>query len=151
MFHKQIYQFKYHQAKLKTLLQENYKNSKMTALYDFLELVIPECPHQIFKRNIVRASNQKAKFNLDGVKIISKTNFACKITNFVMQAVTNNKMRHKTLQDFMIINDSVTVATEVPVLLTEDDIAHYNGSGFCLRTRQRDIRPKCLPGGLLSF
>jgi hypothetical protein len=35
----------------------------------------------------------------------------------------NNKLRHETLQKFMLINDSVTVAIEVPIWLTETDIA----------------------------
>jgi len=34
-----------------------------------------------------------------------------------MQAVANNKLRHQILQEFMLVNDSVTVAIEVPVLL----------------------------------
>jgi len=45
-----------------------------------------------------------------------------------MQAVTNNKLRHEILQEFMLINDSVTVATEVPVLLDKDDLLHYKNS-----------------------
>jgi ATP-dependent exoDNAse (exonuclease V) beta subunit len=36
------------------------------------------------------------------------------------------------LQRFMLINDSVTVAVEVPVYLTGDDIAYYRGRGFDL-------------------
>src|SRR5262249_37954932 len=37
-------------------------------------------------------------------------------------AAGNNKLRHKTLQRFMFPNDSITVANEVPIWLTEDDI-----------------------------
>src|SRR5262249_38246477 len=37
-------------------------------------------------------------------------------------AVGNNKLRHETLQRFMLINDSVTVAVEIPIWLTEPDI-----------------------------
>src|SRR3989338_11182804 len=45
-----------------------------------------------------------------------------------MQAVANNKLRHQTLQEFMLVNDSVTVAAEVPVLLDEDDVLHFRNS-----------------------
>jgi hypothetical protein len=38
-------------------------------------------------------------------------------------AVGNNKLRHETLQRFMLANDSVTVAIEIPIWLTETDIA----------------------------
>ena len=34
------------------------------------------------------------------------------------------------LQRFMLVNDSVTVAVEVPVYLTRDDIAYYRSRGF---------------------
>ena len=34
----------------------------------------------------------------------------------------NNKLRHETLQRFMLTNDSVTVAIEIPIWLTENDI-----------------------------
>ena len=36
-------------------------------------------------------------------------------------SVGSNKLRHETLQRFMLVNDSVTVAIEIPIWLTEDD------------------------------
>ncbi len=35
----------------------------------------------------------------------------------------NNKLRHETLQKFMLANDSVTIAIEIPIWLDEADIA----------------------------
>lgn len=125
MFHKQIYDFKFHRAKTDIILQEEFRHCKFKPLKDFLELVIAECPNQIFQQETKRASEHKGIFNFDSVKFIPKTNAAVKIANFVMQAVSNNKMRHGILQDFMVANDSVTVAAEVPVLLDADDIRHY--------------------------
>ena len=90
-----------------------------------------ECPHSIFKDTERRASEYKGIFNLDKVKVTPRDNFAMKNTRFVLQTVANNKLRHEVLQEFMLINDSVTVATEIPVLLDEDDIRHYqNELGF---------------------
>ncbi len=43
----------------------------------------------------------------------------------VLQAVSNNVLRHQIVQEFMLVNDSVTVAVEVPVLLDADDIRHF--------------------------
>ncbi|MBI3335479.1 MAG: PD-(D/E)XK nuclease family protein [Candidatus Portnoybacteria bacterium] len=54
-----------------------------------------------------------------------KDNAAVRYANFVLQAVANNKLRHEKLQEFMLANDSVTVATEVPVLLDPDDVHHF--------------------------
>jgi hypothetical protein len=44
--------------------------------------------------------------------------------------VLNNRKRHAALQRFMLINDSVTVAVEVPVYLRRDEIAYYRSRGF---------------------
>jgi ATP-dependent exoDNAse (exonuclease V) beta subunit len=49
----------------------------------------------------------------------------------VLQAVNNNKERHEILQKFMLANDSVTVAVEVPVWLDNEDIEHFKSAlGF---------------------
>ena len=34
-------------------------------------------------------------------------------------------MRHETIQDFLIANDTVTIASELPILLDSQDIRHY--------------------------
>ena len=41
----------------------------------------------------------------------------------IIPAVGNNKLRHETLQRFMLANDSVTVAIEIPIWLDETDIS----------------------------
>src|SRR6185436_14792946 len=59
-----------------------------------------------------------------------KENAATQTAALIIPAVGNNKLRHETLQRFMLANDSVTVAIEVPVWLTEDDITaieHVHG------------------------
>ena len=126
MFHGQIYDFKYHRAKTELILDEDFKHRKFFPLQEFLELIVAECPHQIFKQSSKRASEYKGLFNLEGVRITPKTNMAVKTAQLVIQAVTNNKLRHEILQDFMFTNDSVTVAVEVPILLAHDDYIHYN-------------------------
>lgn len=128
MFHGQIYDFKYHRAKTDLILNDNFKHYKFKPLRDFLELVTAECPHQVFKESKKRASEYKDVFDLDGVKIMPKKNIAVSNTNFVTQAVANNKLRHEILQEYMLVNDSVTVAVEVPVLLDKDDVLHYRNS-----------------------
>jgi transposase-like protein len=131
MFHGQIYDFKYHRAKTDCILEDTFRHYKFQPLQEFLELVTAECPHSTFKETERRASEYKDIFNLESVKIIPRQNFAVKNTRLVMQAVSNNKLRHEVLEEFMLLNDSVTVATEVPVLIDEDDIRHYqNKLGF---------------------
>lgn len=125
LFHQQIYNFKYNRAKLDMILEEDFKHQRFRPLKEFLELATAECPNHIFQSSENRASDLKEKFNLDEVRIVPKDNFIVKTTNFITQAVSNNKARHETLQEFMIANDTVTVAAELPILLDFQDIRHY--------------------------
>ena len=125
LFHKQIFDFKYHRWKTEILLQEDFKNYKLKAIKDYLELIVAECPHQIFRESNLRASEFKNVFNLDEVRFAKKKNRANEMANFVMQAIANNKTRHLWLEDFVLFCDSTTIATEVPVLLEKDDVDHF--------------------------
>lgn len=122
LFHHQVYDFSVHRAKLAILLQE-YRNNKFDNLREFLEAIQSECPHQFFKEGL-RASELKADFSLEQVIIKEKQNFATRIADLALQAVADNKLRHKALQNFMLANDSVTVAVEVPVYMDGMDIEH---------------------------
>lgn len=100
LYHRQVYKFRYH-----------------------LEAVSAECPHQFFQEGL-RASEVAAKFDLSQVRINEKFNFAVRLAQLVLQAVNNNRERHEILQKFMLANDSVTVAVEVPVWLDNEDLEH---------------------------
>ncbi len=125
LFHGQVYDFLYHRAKTDCVIDEFFKHQKFKPMQTFLELVDTDCPHQIFRDSSKRASEYKNIFNMDQVKITPRPNFACKTAKFVLQTVVNNKLRHEVLQKFMLLNDSVTVATEVPILLDYTDIEHF--------------------------
>ena len=56
--------------------------------------------------------------------MIGTNGFATRLANLALQAVSDNKLRHQALQRFMLCNDSVTVATEVPVYMDAMDIEH---------------------------
>lgn len=122
MFHRQVYVYRYHKAKMELLLQD-YKNRSFKPLKQLLDVVTTECPHQLFL-NSARSSETKNVFSLDGVRISEKVNYAVRLAETVLQAVTDNKLRHDAVQKFMLANDSVTVATEVPVFLDQDDLHH---------------------------
>src|SRR5262249_49989500 len=69
--------------------------------------------------------------------VTSKQNAATDTAALIIPAVGNNKLRHETLQHFMLVNDSVTVAVEVPIWITEDDIvALEDEHGIELAQRQ---------------
>ena len=123
MAHRQLYQFRYHRAKMKLSLDEEYRNRSLRPLKEYLDSVSSETPHQYFEDG-VRASEIKERFSTDKLYIRGKQNYATKTAAFVLQAVKENTARHDALQRFFIANDSVTVATEVPVYITGDDIVH---------------------------
>jgi ATP-dependent exoDNAse (exonuclease V) beta subunit len=122
LYHRQVYDFSYHRAKTALILQD-FKHAKFENVREFLEAVQTECPHQFFQEG-ERVSEERVKFDLSGVMISEKQNFATRLANLALQAVNDNKLRHKALQRFMLCNDSVTVATEVPVYMDEMDIEH---------------------------
>ena len=93
----------------------------------FLENVPSTCPHELFRREDdpkARASQARPAFaDPDRIVINRKENTATATAALIIPAVGNNKLRHETLQNFMLANDSSTVAIEIPIWLTEDEIA----------------------------
>jgi ATP-dependent exoDNAse (exonuclease V) beta subunit len=52
------------------------------------------------------------------------------MAELVIPTSLNNRKRHETLQRFMLVNDSVTVAVEIPIYLTATDLAYHRHHGF---------------------
>jgi ATP-dependent exoDNAse (exonuclease V) beta subunit len=60
--------------------------------------------------------------------------------------VGNNKLRHETLQNFMLANDSVTIAVEIPIWLNETDISALERQ-HCIELAPRDgDKPRVITG-----
>jgi imidazoleglycerol phosphate synthase glutamine amidotransferase subunit HisH len=55
--------------------------------------------------------------------VLEKQNTATDTAALIIPGVGSNYDRHPKLQRFMLLNDSTTVAVEVPIFLLEDDIA----------------------------
>ncbi|KKT37287.1 MAG: hypothetical protein A3F50_00545 [Candidatus Yanofskybacteria bacterium RIFCSPHIGHO2_12_FULL_44_29b] len=120
--HRQLYRYRFHRAKMALTLQE-YKHRHFGPLKSYLEAVFTETPHQYFQDGR-RMSEIKTKFSKAQMIVRAKKNYANQLAEFVLQAVKDNKQRHEALQKFMLANDSVTVATEVPVYIRGEDIGH---------------------------
>src|SRR5262249_43322811 len=103
LYHRQVYGYAYHRPKLEFV------------------------PHDLFRREDdpkARASQAQPPFaDVSRIIVNLKHNAATETAAFIIPAVGNNRLRHETLQRFMLINDGVTVAIEVPIWLTEEDIA----------------------------
>ncbi|MFH1392763.1 MAG: PD-(D/E)XK nuclease family protein [Patescibacteria group bacterium] len=154
MAHRQIYRFRYHRPKMRLTIVEMYKHKKFEALKDYLDGVSSETPHQYFQDGI-RISEVKTKFDKSQMIVRSKKNYANMLANFVLQAVKDNKSRHEAMQRFIIANDSVTVATEVPVYIRKEDIEHMENQlsfkivaegGLEIKGKKQVEFPKLLTG-----
>ena len=102
-----------------------------------------DTPHDLFRAQAKRASQTKQRFSLAEVAIIERKNAAVEMASFVIPTVSRNTKRHESIQDFMLVNDSVTVAVEVPVYLTEADVRalHRNARLLDPASRSSPARP----------
>ena len=127
-FHGLVYDFKFHRAKADALLARA-QNTLLDTVADFLEQVPRECPHDLFRANHQdrkrRASKMGKRFLLDETAIVHKDNIAIAMASTALQTVSKNTERHGAVQEFMLVNDTATVAVEVPITLTAEDVAHY--------------------------
>jgi hypothetical protein len=126
--HKQVYRFQVHNAKLELSLTSP-AHRHLSPLKEYLDGVQHDFPHDLFQNTAERSSTFPAKLTS---AIVRKENSATRLAALVLPTSPNNKKRHETLQRFMLINDSVTVAVEIPVYLTRADIAYYRSRGFAL-------------------
>jgi len=132
LYHRQVYGYAYHRPKLEfvrdgTLDEKRTGDRGFATLADFLESIPTMCPHDLFRREDdpkARAPQAHPAFvDVSRIIVNSKRNAATEAAGLIIPAVGNNKLRHETLQRFMRINDSVTLAIVVPIWLTEEDIA----------------------------
>jgi ATP-dependent exoDNAse (exonuclease V) beta subunit len=141
LHHKQVYTYRIHRGKLDRITAGR-EHRRFQPVADYLTDMAENCPHHLFQATDDtgnRASQGKARFNLDQVEIKAKRNHACQIAELVLQTVTNNKRRHDEIQRFMLTTDSVTVAVEVPIILTPADIRHMQRElGFDIPLPTRD-------------
>lgn len=132
LYHRQVYSYAYHRPKIELLrgglLDDKRRgDTRFTALADFLERLPSECPHELFTRQDdlrARASQARPAFaDTSRLTVSVKQNAATQAAALIIPSVGNNKLRHESLQRFMLANDSTTVAVEVPVWLGTRDLA----------------------------
>jgi ATP-dependent exoDNAse (exonuclease V) beta subunit len=132
--HQQVYRFQVHRGKLDLLMQPTthpatHAHNEFAPLRNYLASLETQFPHNLFQATEHRSSKFPANIH---PPVTRKENHATQLAALVLPTAPNNKKRHETLQRFMLINDSVTVAVEVPVYLTRDDIAYYRSRSFDL-------------------
>ena len=99
----------------------NQQHKRFAPLAKFLERVPRDCPHDLFRESS-RASQIPNFGDRNHLIVVEKENFATRTAALVIPTVGDNRLRHETLQRFMLANDSVTVAVEIPIWLTPADV-----------------------------
>jgi transposase-like protein len=112
LYHQQVYNFKYHWFKV------NLIGKRFPGLKKYIQEVVTSCPHNLFQKG-PRCSN--LHLNIKPRKS-TKNNNALKLAELALILAKRNHERHEKIQDFMLVNDSATVAVEVPVFLLPREV-----------------------------
>lgn len=112
--HKDLkYDFQYHVPKLELLCENGF-----FGLEKYLKGFEVGCP-KFFDSIEGRCSQMMIDI---AIKKDDRYNNACRLASLAIKTAERNNDRHKLVEDFMLINDSSTVACEVPVWLWEKNI-----------------------------
>jgi transposase-like protein len=145
--HQQVYQYKVHLAKLAHSAEtvsahvaakiESYLLSILEdfpdALFQGREVPILDLeaePHDELPERATPLRSSKSDFETLPVARLEKENLANDLAAVGLLLARRNKDRHPSVQEFMLANDSSTIACEVPVYLTAEEIAYYKSAGF---------------------
>jgi len=141
--HRQVYTFQLHRAKLE-LLRNNLSDRALAQLRAYLGSVSSEqFPHHLFQEakqqqslpgQATRNTQRSSKIQLETLPFIKteKQNLANDLATLGLIMARTNRQRHPAIQEFMLVNDSTTVACEVPVYLTAENIRYFQHQGFHL-------------------
>jgi transposase-like protein len=149
LYHRQVYKFQYHRAKL-DLLRQGREHRRLAPLADFLELIPLQCPHELFHDSERASQSPLASLNTARLIVNQKENAATAMAALVIPTIGNNRLRHEALQRFMLVNDSTTLAVEVPIWLTTEEILELERQ-YGLLLRAPDALPNAAITGHIDF
>jgi transposase-like protein len=126
------YNFKYHRPKLEMLCKDN----GFSSLIEYVKRFEKGCP-SFFDEIENRCSQVRIAVR---VKKETRYNNACRLADFALKSCNINSQRHSAVENFMLINDSSTIAVEVPVWLWEKNLdVGVSGHIDVLQVRQGKI------------
>jgi len=108
------YNFRYHKPKLEMLCKDN----GFSPLIEYVKRFEKGCP--LFFDDIKNRCSQ-TRISVKANKKVRYNN-ACRLADFALKSCNNNSQRHLAVENFMLINDSSTIAVEVPVWLWEKNL-----------------------------
>jgi len=125
------YDFLYHRYKL-----QRYAAKRFPKLARYLCAFEQGCPDEFFE---IGERCSQPIFTVT-VEVQNKVNLACHMAAFTLLAKRNNRERHHLIESFMLINDTATVACEVPVWYWEKSInSGITGHIDILQVRQGTV------------
>jgi transposase-like protein len=147
--HKQVYQYKVHLPKL-ALTQDAVAAGVAAKVKIYLLSVFENFPDVLFQDESTASLDQqvaaddpsqqppavmgmrssKSRFETLPFSRTEKQNLANDLAALGLLLARKNRDRHPSVQDFMLANDSCTIACEVPVYLTAEEIGYYKSRGF---------------------
>lgn len=93
-----------------------------SGLTRYLKEIPKKCPNQMFLSGKARGSRVRLDFP---IKAKRKTNYACQLAGLALATTRNNRERHEVVQDFMLANDTATLACEIPVYLYSGEVGRF--------------------------
>ncbi|MFW6120072.1 MAG: PD-(D/E)XK nuclease family protein [Petrotogales bacterium] len=114
--HQQIYPFTYHNLKL------NLHSKKLPQLRRYINWIDRSLPTKMFLSG-PRASSTEFEHN---IKPKQKDSIIPELTRLALTTSQKSKSAHETIEQFLLINDSNTICTELPVFLNPDEIDTIN-------------------------
>ena len=151
LHHQQVYQYKVHRAKLQLLgnMLPPAVAAKVGAY--LLRVLMEDFPDALFQdipptANVdgqapdenspdqlpARLRSSQARFDTLPLLRREKQNLANDLADLGLLLARRNRDRHPAVQDFMLANDSCTIACEVPVYLAAEELAYYKSRGFAV-------------------
>ncbi len=131
--HTQIYVFKKHEAKVQELSKTLGADGQRLSTY--LQTVTePSFPHSMFQNSQQRSS--EVSFETLPFTTRSKQNTANDLATFGLYLAKRSVERHSMIEDFMLAVDGATVATEIPVYLTQNEMTYFQRRGFYLPVKE---------------
>ncbi|UCE73046.1 MAG: hypothetical protein JSV56_08375 [Methanomassiliicoccales archaeon] len=117
LFHPQPYLFRVHTLKL------NIKGKQFPELKRYINGMLNNPMDHLFQsKKVLRVSELANSINIPKPNIRSvKDSPACRMTDLALELAKTKSVRHIKVEEFFLVNDSATVAVELPVYLTESE------------------------------
>jgi hypothetical protein len=117
LFHPQPYLFKVHTLKL------NIKGKQFPKLKYYINSMLDDPMDHLFQsKKVLRVSELAHTLDIPKPATRSvKNSPACRMTDLALELAKTKSERHEKVEEFFLINDSATVAVEVPVYLTKKE------------------------------